>query len=276
MAREEPLPGRLSAAHPLIVGAVLVALLAAGARALAPADAGPAAPQVAAPLPSYEVPCPAGSIADFPAGPDKPGPAASSAEKAAASSRARPVCIPVPLPREDAELTALPDALQRRADRPEDFALYTLPLATTEVRPGSLSKNAPSAADAIRLTGAPGSVARALELEGQSEPTRVVFAGERDGWTVVTLHRVRRERGAVSVLLVYGGLDSVGAGLAPATPEKPIAVEAGTALGQSASLLFAARQLRKDVLVSDSVPKLGPEMAIPTDPRNVLRLAKKP
>lgn len=263
-------PGRrkFTAAHPLVAGALFVALLSAASRALYPGPSGAAAQAAPAPSPSYELPCPAGSVADFPRTATK-----ATAEQAAPNARA--VCIPVPLAQEGARLSVLPDALERRADRPEDFTRYALPVPATQLVPAALDENAESAADALRLVAPPGSVVRALRLEGQLEPTRVVFAGQRDGWTVITAHVVPRERGAVTFLLVHTGFDSLPAGFSSASPEKPLAVEPNGTLGQSQALLFAARQLRKGVELAEAIPRLGADATIATDARNVLELAAK-
>ncbi len=259
----------LGITHPLVIGAVLVALLGATARAFhAPADRASASAS-AAPASSYEAPCPAGSVADFPPVEDTTAPPNASAVRRA------PVCVPVPR-RPDPTETGASETLPRRTERPEDFARYLLPVDTGEA-PAVPSGPSGASVDTVYLAVAPNQPVRALRLEGQTDATRVVFVTERSGWTVVTAHTIPRERGTSTVLLVYDGLAAVEPALSATSAQSPVAREGGAPLGLSGSegLRLSAKQLRRDVPLVDALPELAPATVLPTDVRNVLPLRAK-
>lgn len=247
----------------------MVALLGALARAFGHSGGPSPVATSAAPQSSYEVPCPAGSVADFaPQGASPaPGPHGSP-------SRRSPVCVPVPKHPDSAE-TGVSETLPRRTDRPEDFARYQLPVDSSGAPVVPVGPGAPSSADTIHVAVAPQGEVRSLSLEHQSGPARVVFVGERTGWTVVTAHTITRERGSATVLLVHSGLASVEPALQSATPEHSVARESGAPLGEAGSegLQLATRQLRRDVALADALPDLSPASVLATDVRNVLPLA---
>ncbi len=245
----------------------MVALLGALARAFGGGGGPSPAAVSAAPQSSYEVPCPAGSVADFAPGasptPGTPG----------APSRRSPVCVPVPK-HPDAAESGASETLPRRTDRPEDLARYQLPVDASGAPVVPVGPGAPSSADTIHVAVGPQVPVRALRLEHQSDETRVVFVGERTGWTVVTAHTITRERGSAVVLLVHSGLASIEPALQSATLEHPVVRESGAPLGDAGSegLQLATRPLRRDVALADALPDLSPASVLATDVRNVLPL----
>ncbi len=252
---------RLRVAHPFVVGAALAALWGALGRTFhAEPDVTPvAAPAAAA---SYDVPCPAGSIADFGLTP----PTRRTAE-------ARAVCVPVPHER-DTTAAHTAETLPRRADRPEDFAEYVLPLDAEPLGTAVLAPASLSDGSTLRVPQARQKAVRALHLDGQSEPTRIVFAGERDGLRIVTMHTVPRERGTVRVLLVHDGLGSIDPKWTGDHVAAPLPIEPGTELGKTGDqgLTLSAKQLRRDVALEDVFPDFPPTAVLSTDLRNVLPL----
>jgi hypothetical protein len=181
--------------------------------------------------------------------------------------------VPVPQ-RPDPTETGASETLPRRTDRPEDLARYLLPVDASGGPVVPVGPGSPSSADTIHVAVAPHGPVRALRLEHQSDATRVVFVGERTGWTVITAHTITRERGNATVLLVHNGLASVAPPLHSASPEHPVVLESGALLGESGSegLQLATRQLRRDVALADALPDLSPASVLATDARNVLPL----
>lgn len=201
----------------------------------------------------YEVPCPPGQLPDG------------------------GICVPVPDPTEllhPAGSTAV-EALPLRADRPPELARYLLP---TEALPDAGATHLESSSEfgpALRLPAREGTPVRTLRLEGQAGATEVAFATSGPSALVVTVHRVERERGVLTYLLLHGELGSIEPAHLDATPGQPVPLDDGALLGQAGpqGVLLGLRQLRRDVKLSEAVPDLAPDAVFPVDPRNLLPLA---
>ncbi len=228
---------------PLVVAGLLVGVVAAASRA-ADLTVAPSNPTVAwhdaqAAL-TYEIPCPDGQLPDAGA------------------------CVPVPIEPIPEEAVGLGGSLPRRADRPEDFQRYALPVsATGPVRAASLDDQEPLPVDAVVIPAEEGARVQPTRLDAQQGPTEVVFAGDRAGPTVITAHTVERAGRKDRYLMIYGRLASVAS---PGGPDQPL----GTVGGQG--LLLAVRKVRQGLEVKELVPNLPGDAVIASDPRNVLPL----
>lgn len=251
-----------SALSPLVLLALGAGVLGAGARIASPPEspAPSSAPSTAsADGPQYEVPCPPGQLPD------------------------EGICIPVPAPGELLTPPSGPpraDLVPLRAGRPPEFERYRLPLAPAEgTAQGTVSVQEETTSDlghTLRLTSPEGGAVQSLSLEGQEGPTEVVFASHGPPAWVVTAHRVTRERGVLTLLLVHSDLAEVEKALLEAMPSAPLEVQEGQRLGRASpsGFLLGLRQLRRDVKLPDAVPDLSPDAVFPSDPRNALPLAR--
>jgi hypothetical protein len=266
-----------SAFSPLVLLALGAGLLGAVAR-IAPRPEGLAARLPPGEGPKYEVPCPPGQLPD------------------------EGICIPVTAP---GELLVAPagappaDLVPLRAGRPVEFERYRWPLEPESGARASgapVSGASPSGAPvsgasltiqeeitsdlgpALRISSPGGATVQSLALEGQEGPTEVVFASHGPPAWVVTAHRVTRERGRLTLLLVHSDLAEVEKALLEAMPTAPLQLQEGQRLGRAApsGILLALRQLRRDVKLSDAVPDLAPDAVFPSDPRNALPLTAPP
>ncbi|HEX6277828.1 MAG TPA: hypothetical protein VFZ53_32520 [Polyangiaceae bacterium] len=169
------------------------------------------------------------------------------------------VCVPVP-PRERAEQRDEPDRrsrsahdrIERRPDRPADYARYHLPTDGTSVR--------------------------LVRLEHQRGDAEILHAGELDGIagkTVVAVHAVRDGTGEREYLAIFGNLASIEAGVA-----RGARLEDGRRLGTlagaspAAELDYEIRRLRSGAVARALAPAdfVTDARTVECDARNVLVL----
>ena len=169
------------------------------------------------------------------------------------------VCVPVP-PRERTAREAEPegrvraehDRIERRPDRPADYAKYRLP--------------------------ADGTTVRLVRLEHQEGEAEVLHAGELAGFsgrTVVTLHAVRDGGGLREYLAIFGNLARVEPGLARGAKladGRRLGALADT--GDASGLDYEIRRLRSGVEARALAPAdfVADARTVGCDARNVLVL----
>lgn len=272
--------------HPLVLGASVVAILAA--------------------LGSLERPPPLSAPAIL-------GPTATPAKLGAlCGPRTVPdgaACVPLPAPGTPLEVrdalqpargshpsararAEIYDQIPRLPDRPADHAAYLYPIGSPEAPPRLLSgydldRPAPEQRQGaafhdtghggLDLSGNRGDPVRLVALERQEGNVEVAFVGELFGITVVTSHLLQEAGRLRQYVVLYGHLDRPGPGIIAGTKIAP-----GDTLGfvgDSGSpgivhLHLEVRQVREGVsLAAIDLKKLVDNAtSVPCDPRNVLPL----
>jgi len=195
-----------------------------------------------------------------------------------------PVCLRIPqeqnrrLGEPMARAAQAGDQIPRRPDRPADPASYRYPVGSAERAPRVLSGfEAGQVQDdgGVRLAAQPGEQVTLVGLEQQEGPAEVVFAGEREGQTVATLHRVREGERLRSYILIHGGLERLAPGVSVGAQLDPGATLGHAGVDMARGLItitLAARQLREGASLAalDKKRLTDAAISIPIDLRNVL------
>ncbi len=251
--------------HPLVKAAAAVAVLTAlgsldrGPRPPAPAVIAPAQARGVDGMPAL---CPPGTLPEG------------------------PVCVHLPREQPVALLPGSPSRSERPSieiprgpDRPEDPARYLYPVGTAEHPPRVMrgfgrDQDAPG----IVLAARPGEKVTLVTLDRQEGPAELVFAGDRDGNTLVTSHLVKEGGQLRAYLMIHGKLDHFEEGLAVGATLEPGAVLGYAEVHQAreglVQISLEARQVREGARLGDlDAKKLGdPALSIAVDLRNLLPL----
>ena len=188
------------------------------------------------------------------------------------------VCVPVP-PREVAargtdtapgRVRAEHDRIERRPDRPADFAKYRLP--TELARQGSPEGNLLFAGNGARV--------ELVRLEHQEGEAEVLHAGKLEGLpgqTVVTLHFVRDTGGLREYLAIFANLSRIEPGIARGekAPDRRALGAVGDAESPgSPALDYEIRRLRAGIAARSLAPSdfVADARTVGCDARNVLPL----
>jgi hypothetical protein len=209
-------------------------------------------------------------------------PAGSQAELSALCPRGTlpdgEVCVPVP-PREQAARETEPpsgrtraehDRIERRPDRPADFAKYRLP---TELAP----KSTP---DGTRFLAGRGARVELVRLEHQEGDAEVLHVGELagvPGKAIVTLHFVRDTGGLREYLAIFSNLERIETGVArgkKVRDRQALGVVGDTGSPGSPALDYEIRRLRAAVAGRSLAPEdfVADARTVGCDARNVLPL----
>ena len=186
------------------------------------------------------------------------------------------------------------EQIPRLPERPRDYDAYRFPIPPGLPnghyvvsgydldRPDREQRRAPSLSHVghggLDLPQAKGTPVKNLALEHQEGDAEVLYTGWLFGKTVVTRNTLREGGRLREYVVLFGHLDSIGAGLAPGTTVKEGDVLGGVGDTSSPSLVhlhYEVRRVREGVdlaKVPAGAQLVAESVSVVCDPRNVLPL----
>ncbi len=186
------------------------------------------------------------------------------------------------------------EQIPRLPERPKDYDAYRYPIPPGLPnghyvvsgydldRPDGQQRRAPSLSHVghggLDLPQAKGTPVKNLALEHQEGDAEVLYTGWLFGKTVVTRNTLREGGRLREYVVLFGHLDSIGAGLAPGATVKEGDVLGGVGDTSSPSLVhlhYEVRRVREGVdlaKIPAGAQLLADSVSVVCDPRNVLPL----